>query len=217
MRKNKYIAFEGLDASGKSTQSKTLVEKLEARGEKVVWTREPGSPLIDLNLRDIILSHKKLAPQTLELLLQADRAEHTTKVKELLADGYWVISDRSAISGLVYSTSCGSNTYQIKNIMSYSIQVYPDLVFFLDITVEEAERRRLARNEAATREEVKGNEFKNKLRDGFKYLAAQALGGKVGGDAIRNTNGERVPIVEIDGKLPAEDITAMIERALELL
>jgi len=216
MRKNKYIAFEGLDASGKSTQSKSLVERLKAKGEKALWTREPGSPLIDLNLRDIILSHQKLAPQTLELLLQADRAEHTTKVKELIDDGYWIVSDRSAISGLVYSSACGNNVFQIKNVMAYSIRLYPDVVFYLDIPIEEAERRRLARNEAATREEAKGLAFKKALRDGFKHLAEISKGGKHAGESLRDTLGNRIPIVEIDGTLPVETISQTIDQALEL-
>lgn len=208
MKRNKYIAFEGLDACGKTTQSESLVERLNARGYKALWTREPGSPLIDINLRDLILSHKKVAPATLELILQADRAEHTSKIKELLAEGYWIVSDRSALSGFVYATACGNRAQSIQNVMDFSIQVYPDQVFFLDIPVEEAERRRLDRAEPPTREEIKGLDFKNKLRAGFKELVKY--------QSASTAHGEPVPILEIDGLLRKEVIAETIDKALGL-
>lgn len=207
MRKNKYVAFEGLDGCGKSTQSEWLVKRLQERGEKALWTREPGSPLIGINLRELILSHAKVEKATLELILQADRAEHTAKVKQLLDEGYWIISDRSAISGYVYGTACGNNPHQLLNVMAYSIQVYPDQVFYFDIPVEEAERRRIARGLPATREEVKGLAFKNTLRDSFKHLCKTPLKNKLGGN---------VPMLEVDGMLPKAEVANLIDRVLEL-
>ena len=101
--------------------------------------------------------------------------------------------------------------------MSYSIQVYPDVVLYLDIPIEEAERRRLGRDEAPTREEVKGLEFKSALRQGFRLLAEASQNNKnLRIEPLRNTYGDKFPIIEIDGMLHVETIAATIDGILEL-
>lgn len=169
---SRYIVLEGLDSCGKTTQSKMLVEHLIANGEKAVWSREPGSPLINdyLNVRDLALSHKKLAPQTLELLMVADRAEHTSVIKELVDQGTSVIADRSYVSGLAYGTACGNDYETLMMLYKYAIQIYPDYVFVLDMPLDIAEKRRALRGETATREEVKGSDFKVQVQKNFRNL-----------------------------------------------
>lgn len=197
----KYIVVEGLDASGKTTQSKMLVEHLISQGKKAVWSREPGSPLISdyLNVRDLILSHKKLSQQALELLLIADRAEHTTKVKELIEQGTYVVADRSYISGLAYGTACGNNFETLMSLYSYAIQIYPDHVFILNMPLEEAEKRRQLRNETATREEVKGCEFKLQVQQNFLNLCNAGTNPKTQFHVIDATK----PVTEIFNQISA--------------
>lgn len=174
---SKYIVFSGLDSCGKTTQSKLLVDHFISKGEKAVWTREPGSPLISdyLNVRDIALSHKKLEPETLELLLVADRSEHTGKVKELINNNVNVISDRSYVSGLAYGLACGNNFETLMMLYKYAIKIYPDYVFILDMPIDVAEKRRELRGEKATREEIKGKEFKEKVRENFLNISKNPL------------------------------------------
>lgn len=97
----KYIVFEGIDYCGKTTQSRDLVDWMNDNGDYAEWTREPGSPLMDLNVRDFVLGKAAVDSVALELILQADRAEHTAVVKKLIEeDGKNVVSDRSCFSGI---------------------------------------------------------------------------------------------------------------------
>lgn len=165
----KYIVLEGLDGSGKTTHLANAASFLEKQGIPVVTTREPGSPHIALKVRDLVLSHQKLNPAALELLFEADRAEHTGWVKEQLEQGKWVLSDRSYISGLAYSNACGTPFEKVAPIMEYAIQVYPDFGILFDITVETMLERRSG--DKKTREEAKSREFHEKVRENLLWLA----------------------------------------------
>lgn len=198
-----YTVFEGIDGSAKTTHSQALVERLKAAGHKAVWTREPGSPLIKLNVRDLVLSDEKIDPRALELLLQADRAEHTSKVKELMNQGYWVVSDRSFLSGVCYSTANKHDWEAIAKIMEFSIQVWPGRIFFLDIPVEEAERRRAKRDDKPTREEARGTEFTETVRSNFKKYA--------------KLYAPTCPVTYLDGVLPKEQLIQHIDTVLRLV
>ena len=167
---NKYIAFEGLDGSGKTTQSEMLVKKLEELGEKVIWTREPGSPHIGFNVRDLLLDKdKKISPNALELLFQADRAEHTTWIKEKLAEGYWIISDRCYISGLAYAMSHGHSFEQLNKILEFSIKCKPRLVVVMDVSPETSVDRVIAKG-SNTREEARGLKVRHEIRNNFHSI-----------------------------------------------
>lgn len=168
--RNLYIVVEGVDGCGKSTISKLICEWLEKEyGQTVLYTREPGSSLNGFNVRDILLSKKEVNARALELLFEADRAEHTALVKKLLSEGKWIISDRSYISGLVYSEACGQSLSDIGIIMKYAIQQYPHLCLFLDVSPFEASKRR--DDYGTTREESKGIEFQSKVYEGFKSFS----------------------------------------------
>lgn len=233
--KNKLIVFEGIDGCGKSTHSEALVKRLEAKGHKAVWTREPGSPLLDgtpwagLNLREFILSKKKVSPRALELLLQADRAEHTAKVKELLDEGYWVVSDRSFVSGLAYGIACDNPKHLLESVVEFAISVYPDKIFFLDIGVDVAKKRREDRGGKPTREEAKSDKFARSVRDQFVQMAMMDRDGFLrthGGEDYWETNtdgsktycpSEGIPMVTVDGTQSKDKIVEIIDRELGIL
>jgi len=204
----RYVVLEGTDGSGKTSQSKSLVERLQTLGHKAVWTREPGSPLITFNVRDFLLGHDDCHPDALELLFEADRAQHTAVVKKYLDDGYWVVSDRSYISGLAYAMSCGHSYVRVLDLMKYAIQTYPDHVFYLDVPADVSQQRRIARGEKATREEAKGTAFQDEVRQNF---------GKI--FSLINQRTSATPYVKnmrIDGTLPIEKISEIIDRELKL-
>lgn len=193
-----YIVFEGLDGCGKTTQSKSLVERIRLDGRKSVWTREPGSPLIELNVRDMVLSHKNISPQALELLFQADRAEHTSKIYEILRDDIDVVSDRSYISGLAYALASGQDERKLLSLLDYSVVVKPNLVFLLDVDPDVVEERKKNRGLPETREEAKGVDFSRKVARNFAALVEKSA----------------LPFVRIDGSLPQSQIESIVDRAI---
>lgn len=167
----RYVAFEGLDGSGKSILSEKLALKLNMLGHKVRLTREPGSPHIALKVRDFLLGHDKISPKALELLFQADRAEHTAWVKQQLAEGYYIISDRSYMSGLAYALSNGHNMAKLLNIADYSIEVKPDVIFMTECSPETS-MARVAAKKSNTREEARGGEARKHIYDCYHRVCS---------------------------------------------
>lgn len=195
-----YVVFEGLDGCGKTTQSKSLVERITRLDRKALWTREPGSPLIELNVRDMVLSHKDISPKALELLFQADRAEHTSKIQELLRNGVDVVSDRSYISGLAYALASGQSERQLQSLLDYSLHVKPNLIFLLEVTPEIVEERKRSRGEFQTREETKGLDFTRKVSQNFVSLIQESA--------------KTTRCVRIDGTMSPLEIEAIVDREI---
>lgn len=106
MNKGKFIIFEGMDFSGKTTCLKLLVEILKEKGIECVTTREPGGTPEGEMIRDILVNQPNLNSDERALLFQASRSLHCRGVIEpALASGKWVISDRYIISSFVYQNA----------------------------------------------------------------------------------------------------------------
>jgi dTMP kinase len=133
-----FIAFEGGEGAGKSTQMAALVKWLEARGEDVVTTREPGGTAIGSRLREVLLDpvSSEMDPRTEALLYAADRAQHAAEViRPALAEEKIVVSDRFVDSSLAYQgLARGLGLQQIYDISAWATNgLMPDLVFYLDL------------------------------------------------------------------------------------
>lgn len=105
MTKGKFIVFEGIDGSGKTTQLKLLGDQLQEQGLPVLYTREPGGTRIGEAIRGILLNpaHSELVPRAEALLYAAARAQHVAQVvKPALASGTIVLCDRFLDSSLAY-------------------------------------------------------------------------------------------------------------------
>ena len=106
MRKNLFLAFEGIDGSGKSTQSKLLAEKLKEKGLNVYHTTEPTDSPIGAMIRKIFRHEMEADHRTIAGLYVADRLDHLTNSKngliKKLEEGYIVISDRYYFSSYAY-------------------------------------------------------------------------------------------------------------------
>ena len=106
LKKHKYpgklIAFEGSEASGKTTHAKALVERLKKEGVKAVFTKEPTSGPIAELIRKILGGEIRVAPITLQYLFCADRAEHQGEIVNWLKEDYVVVSDRYLWSAVAY-------------------------------------------------------------------------------------------------------------------
>ena len=140
-KRGRFIAFEGGDGSGKSTQAARLADSLEA-----VLTREPGGTPIGNKIRDLVLdpSHPELTSRTEALLMAAARAQHVEEriLPDLLA-GRDVISDRFVASSLAYQgvgRDLGIDT--IADLNEFAINgLVPDLTVLLDVEPAAARNR----------------------------------------------------------------------------
>jgi dTMP kinase len=168
MSRGRWIALDGIEACGKSTQVALLAERLGA-----VATREPGGTAVGAGIRQIVLDpeHPELSDRSEVLLYAADRAQHVAEVvAPALARGQHVVADRSWASTLAYQGfGRRLDLDEIDRINRWAMDGrLPDLVVLLRIPVEEA-MRRLGRDR--DRLEREDEAFHRRVADGFERLA----------------------------------------------
>lgn len=131
-----YLALEGVEGSGKSTISKALVAALTASGRPALAVREPGGTELGEQLRTMVLHSVDMAPWTEAALFAASRAQLVADViAPALADGTWVVSDRSYYSSLAYQGGGRGLGVEAVRTLNETVLtgVLPDLVVVLDI------------------------------------------------------------------------------------
>ena len=176
MNKNfQFISFEGIEGCGKSTQAKKLYEYFLSKQIDCLLTREPGGSLAGEKIRGILLDEEidKLSAKSELLLNFAARIEHVEKViKPALKSGKIVICDRFVDSTYAYQGSAmGIAFEEIEKIQKIAIgEFVPDITFLINVSVDEAFARILARGNN-NRYEKLGNEFHQKVCEGFFELA----------------------------------------------
>ncbi|MFF3461685.1 dTMP kinase [Streptomyces sp. NPDC002619] len=173
-----FIALEGGDGAGKSTQAEALAEWIRAKGHEVVLTREPGATPVGKRLRSILLdvSSAGLSHRAEALLYAADRAEHVdTVVRPALERGAVVISDRYIDSSVAYQGAGRDlSPTEIARINRWATNgLVPHLTVLLDVVPETARERF---TEAPDRLELEPAEFHARVRAGFLTLAASDPG-----------------------------------------
>jgi dTMP kinase len=223
-----FIAFEGVEGSGKSTQVRRLVATLQEEGLDVVVTREPGGPPVAERIRDVLLDPNSgdMDPRTEALLYAAARAEHVRRVvAPALEQGKVVVCDRFIDSSLAYqgfARELGDS--DVLEINRWAVEgVLPDIVVLLDVDVDEGLRRvrerttkraaessradqprplRLKdawRDQAATdRLEAESPEFHHRVAAGYRELARR----------------DRGRFVIVDGTADADTVARQIRVAL---
>ncbi|WP_406331793.1 dTMP kinase [Streptomyces sp. NBC_00203] len=169
-----FIALEGGDGAGKSTQATALAEWIRGKGHEVVVTREPGATPVGKRLRSILLdvSSAGLSHRAEALLYAADRAEHVdTVVRPALERGAVVISDRYIDSSVAYQGAGRDlSPTEIARINRWATDgLVPHLTVLLDVSPEAARERF---TEAPDRLESEPVEFHTRVRSGFLTLAA---------------------------------------------
>jgi dTMP kinase len=169
-----FIALEGGDGAGKSTQAEALAEWIRAKGHEVVLTREPGATPVGKRLRSILLdvSSAGLSHRAEALLYAADRAEHVdTVVRPALERGAVVITDRYIDSSVAYQGAGRDlSPTEIARISRWATNgLVPHLTVLLDVSPETARERF---TEAPDRLESEPAEFHTRVRSGFLTLAA---------------------------------------------
>jgi dTMP kinase len=176
MNKNfQFISFEGIEGCGKSTQAKKLYEYFLSKQIDCLLTREPGGCLAGEKIRGILLDEEidKLSAKSELLLNFSARIEHVEKViKPALKSGKIVICDRFVDSTFAYQGSAMGIAFdEIEKIQKIAIgEFMPDVTFLINVSVDEAFARISSRGNN-NRYEKLGNEFHQKVYDGFFELA----------------------------------------------
>lgn len=164
-----FIAFEGIDGSGKSTMSTKVEEYLTNKGKDVLWTREPSEPYRSMIFDPNISDEEEL------LLFMADRARHINKViKPAINKGQIVITDRYILSSYAYQGYAKNNLDNCKiidKIQSWLSKefYYPDLVFVLYLDPKKALERATDKNKF----EEKGLDYYLKLSEFYSHQFIQ--------------------------------------------
>jgi len=170
-----FITFEGIDGSGKSTQSQLLYDALNDLGISVIQTREPGGSIGAEIIRSLLVSGDtdRWSAETEILLFTAARRDHLEKtIQPALTKNQIVICDRFVDSTRVYQGVARADLRQtVDELHSIIIKKEPDITFIIDSDPEKSLTRGLARNSGEDRFEEFGLEFQKKLRNGFSELS----------------------------------------------
>jgi dTMP kinase len=167
-QRGRFVAFEGGEGCGKSTQSAILARRLDA-----VLTREPGGTAVGAQLRALLLDPGTvgLAPRAEALLMAADRAQHVAEVVlPALEAGRHVVTDRFAGSSIAYQGhGRGLPPDEVRRLSTWAADgLWPDLVVLIEVPPEEAGRR-LGRHLDRFEREDPG--FHQRVATGFAALA----------------------------------------------
>jgi dTMP kinase len=221
-RRGKFITFEGLDGTGKSTQMRKLAAVLRAAGYKVVETREPGGTATGEKIRRVLLdsSTEGLAPLAEMALMFASRAQHIAEViLPALERGQIVLCDRFTDSTEAYQGSgrkLGSAVVmELHGLLCGGLQ--PDLTILLESDLAMSLRRARRRNRAAMRGanlssnksagkhpdenrfEQQNRAFFTRVREGYQAIAAREPQRVVAVDASGSPGQTHRRIVEVLG------------------
>ena len=194
----RYIAFEGIEGSGKSTVAGRLAEYLEAQGEDVVLVREPGGTEAGERIRDVLLTmDHDVAPRTEAALFAASRAQLIAEtVAPALANGSWVLSDRTAYSSLAYQA--GGRGIPLDEVWALNDialgGVWPDAVVLLRLDPGAG----LGRQQGGDRIGDEDVAFHTRVAEAFDRLA----------------EGEAARFVVVDATLPVDEVVAAVVAAL---
>lgn len=176
----RFISFEGIDGSGKSTQARMLAEQLRAEGRDVVLTREPGGSPGAEEIRALVLQGEpeRWSAETEILLFTAARRDHMERViAPALAEGKVVICDRFADSTRMYQgQSRGDLRALVDNLHDLMIGREPDVTILIDMDPVQGLARAKGRQGVEERFEDFGPELQQKMRQGFLALAKAAPG-----------------------------------------
>ena len=204
-RKGRFIALEGGEGAGKSTQSRLLAEALRTRGIEVVVTREPGGTAGAESIRALLLGTEGEGwlPRAEALLFAAARSDHVERlIRPALESGQWVICDRYVDSSRAYQGGgSGLTDAELLDLHRIGSQgLLPDLTLLIEVTPETAAER-LARRDGAEADRIGGRpaEYHARVARAFAALAEE----------------EPARFARIDGNGPVERTHAAILAAVD--
>jgi dTMP kinase len=199
-----FVAFEGGEGAGKSTQVELLARTLRDTGRQVTVTREPGATAAGERIRDLLLhSSEPLSPRAEALLFAADRADHVERViRPALAAGHVVLTDRYVDSSLAYQGAGRDLTVdEVRKVSKWATgDLHPDLTVLLDLPPAVGLARASGRG-SSDKLEGESLEFHQTVRAAFRALAE-----------ARPRN-----YLVVDATLPPERIAALVLARVESL
>jgi dTMP kinase len=211
-RRGKFITFEGLDGTGKSTQQRKLAAALRAAGHTVVETREPGGTLTGEKIRKVLLDSATagLSPLAEMALMFASRAQHIAEVIEpALSHGSVVLCDRFTDSTEAYQGSgrkLGSDpVLELHRVLCGGLQ--PDLTILLDSDATSVVSRARRRNKRASRTAGRGHGDENRFEQETRAFFARVREGYL---QIAKREPQRVIVVDARGT-PAQTHKRIME------
>lgn len=195
-----FVAFEGGDGAGKSTQARLLGEWLEGLGYAVGHTREPGGTALGRQIRELLLhgADGSVSARAEALLFAADRAHHVASVvRPALQRGVVVLSDRYLDSSVAYQGAARELGHEeVRELSLWAVEgLVPDLTVLLDVAAGEGRARRGAVHDRLERET---DDFHDRVRHGFLDLAAR----------------EPARYVVLDATSPVEELAARVRERL---
>jgi dTMP kinase len=196
-----FIAFEGGDGAGKSTQVALLREAFEVAGRTVTVTRQPGGTTLGREIRDLVLHGDHVAPRAEALLFAADKAHHVDQlIKPALDRGEVVLTDRYTDSSVAYQGAGRDlGAQEIHDLNMWAVDdLVPDLTVVVDVSAAEGRRRR---GDVHDRLEAEEDTFHDAIR--AHYLA------------MAQGNPQRYVVV--DGTLPPDEIHAQVLERLRAM
>ena len=168
-----FLSFEGIDACGKSTQVKLLLNQMNKSSNNTILVREPGGSTISERIREILLDKNlyEMSDRTEALLMTASRSQLTyEKILENLNRGKNVISDRFSDSTLAYQGGGRDIDFEwlgkLNKFATFDLD--PDITFLIDLHPAEAQKRK---NIQQDRIEGAGLDFQIKVRDSYLEIA----------------------------------------------
>lgn len=171
-RRGLFVAVEGGDGAGKSTQVRLLREAADRAGVRCLTTRQPGGTDLGGQIRQVLLHGDHVSPRSEALLFAADKAHHVdTVVRPALARGAIVLTDRYTDSAVAYQGAGRDlGAGDVARLQDWAVGgLVPDLTVVLDVDVAEARRRSSA---APDRLESEGDGFHEAIRRHFLTIAA---------------------------------------------
>ena len=197
-----FIAFEGGEGAGKSTQIALAADWLAGLGRRVLRTREPGGTPGAEAVRGLFVTGEpdRWTPEADALLIAAARADHVARlIRPALAAGDWVLCDRFVHSTLAYQGhGRGLDLAALKSLHRFATgDLWPDLVIWLDLPVDVGLARAGSRRGSPDRFEGLDRAFHARVRAGFAALAAADP-----------------RILRIDAEPPPDEVAAAVRAAI---
>ena len=196
-----FIAFEGGDGAGKSTQVRLLAQALRARGRVVTVTRQPGGTDLGAAIRDLVLHGDHVSPRAEALLFAADKAHHVDQVvRPALDRGEVVVTDRYTDSSVAYQGAGRDlGAAEVHDLQMWAVDdLVPDLTVVVDVSAGEGRRRR---GDTHDRLESEQDAFHEAIRQHFLSMAA----------------GHPERYLVVDGGEPAERLHGLVLDRLEAM
>jgi dTMP kinase len=198
--KGSFITFEGIDGSGKSTQTRLLAENLQAQGREVVLTREPGGSPGAEEIRALVLQGEpdRWSAETEILLFTAARRDHLERtILPAIEAGKVVICDRFADSTRMYQgLSRGDLRATVDQLHSLMIGREPDMTILIDMDSDTGLSRALSRQGIEERFETFGADLQAQMRAGFLSLAKEFADRFVVIDGARDIGAVSIDVIQ---------------------